>query len=370
MCLESVKMEKPVFVSYRRLDDELPPSSRKDRRGFVGQLVRELQWELRHLGAPDILLWHDRGKIEPGDIWSDKVVEALNNAELFVAILSRNYIRSDWCKYELETMASRIAELDAGVDRRRIFRVDKHGIPQDEIPHDLRRVQAVEFYTRDDQDDDITEFYWRGKVRRIRDYEKALHKLANAIHERLLELGVQTESRRPVGGEEPLDRRDPNSSGNGRKVFLAKPADDMVDQYLTLVRELRGRGYRVTPDSEKELSKPAEVFEALSEAEASIHLLGESTGGRPHGFDLALVPMQLAAAADEATKRRDFVRMVWAPRVLLSRRLAKERDDAFNVVERFGARLSTDKIVNDTASRFNEYVLQHLRPKGRRKSLP
>ena len=75
------------------------------------------------------------------------------------------------------------------------------------------------------------------------------------------------------------------------------------------------------PDPDKDLGGLGEevrslVVEALSEAEVSIHLLGARTGGRPDGLDMDLVPMQLAAAAEEAKRKRGFERMIWAPAVL------------------------------------------------------
>jgi hypothetical protein len=349
---------REVFVSYRSVDDEPPPGSPR-QRGFVAYLLRQLRWELSQLGVPDALLWQDRSRIEPGDIWSEAIFKALNDAELFVAILSCNYITSDWCKTELSTMASRVANLDAASGQRRIFRVDKNSVPEGDIPETLRRIQAVQFYSGSEEEDGIDEFYWRGKVRRTREYEEAVNKLAKAIRKRLKELGI------PVG--DPVKSRARANAARSKKgaVFVAKPASDMLEVYRTLVWELRGRGYRVTPDADKDLGDVGEevrstVAGALKDAEASIHLLGQRKGGRPDGLDMDLVPMQLAAAADETRKKPDFIRMIWAPKVLMSQTGAEGGRDPLKVVEGFGALLDTDQIDGDTASRFIEYVLQKL----------
>jgi TIR domain len=359
---------REVFVSYRRVDDEPPPGSPRER-GFVAYLLRQLRWELSQLGVPDALLWQDRSRIEPGDIWSEAIFKALNNAELFVAILSCNYITSDWCKTELGTMASRVAKLDAASGQRRIFRVDKNSVPEDDIPETLRRIQAVQFYSEGDEDDGIDEFYWRGKVRRTREYEDAVNRLAKAIRKRLKELGIPLEA--------PVKSKARSSAARPKKgaVFLAKPATDMLEAYRALVCELQGRGYRVTPDADKDLSEVGEevqstVVHALEDAEASIHLLGQRKGGRPDGLDVDLVPMQLAAAAEESRKKPDFVRMIWAPKVLMLQAGAEVERDPLEVVEGFGARLDTDQIDGDTASRFTEYVLQRLERLGEMRSDP
>ena len=84
-------------------------------------------------------------------------------------------------------MAGRVAMLDE-TGERRIFRVDKHPVPDDEIPEPLRKIQAVRFYRGDDETGSIEEYYWRGKVRLSREYKDAVHKLAVGIATRLNEL--------------------------------------------------------------------------------------------------------------------------------------------------------------------------------------
>jgi hypothetical protein len=359
---------REVFVSYRRLDDE-PPPGRLNERGFVRYLLKQVRYDLGQMGVPDALLWQDRAQIEKGDVWSEAIFSALNKAELFVAILSRNYITSSWCERELSTMASRMARLGAHAGKRRIFRVDKHSVPEHEIPEVLRGIESVRFYSEDNETKRVDEFYWRGKVRHPRDYENAVRELAEAICKRLDELGISCQ---PQPQPPPLPSDYNALPSNGRVIFVAKPASDMVEPYRTLVRELQSTGYRVTPDCDKDLGKLGEevqsaVVNALAEAEASIHLLGERTGGRPDGLHIDLVTMQLMAAADEASKRTGFKRMIWAPAVLLSGAFTEAeiaRRDPLSVVDGFGKRLPTDQIVGDTASRFNEFVLQRLERLG------
>src|SRR5262245_55343294 len=241
---------REVFVSYRRLDDELPPDCSSDSGGFVGYLLRQVRYDLRQMGVPDAVLWRDRAKIELGDRWSEAIHKALNSAELIVAILSRNYVTSDWCAKELSAMASRIAMLDAEDGQRPIFRVDKHSVPEHEIPETLRCIQAVRFYREDDETKRVDEYFWRGKVRRSDDYDRAVHDLARAICERLDKLGIPLT---PLHSDPPSLSAYTHYRSNGRVVFVAKPASDMEEAYRTLVRELRGTGEGVTPDAAKRL---------------------------------------------------------------------------------------------------------------------
>jgi hypothetical protein len=165
---------KPVqiYVSYARQDNEPEP-------GFVDFLMMNLRNELLQLGVQHV--WLDRGKL------SEAILSTLNEAELFVVILSKNYITSAWRKQELSAMASRIAMLDPDAGQRRIFRVDKHNVPRDQIPEPLRRIHAVRFYS---EDDESKSYYRRGKVRRPDEFERAVRGLALAIRRRLDELGT------------------------------------------------------------------------------------------------------------------------------------------------------------------------------------
>ena len=173
-----------IFVSYRRLDDDPPPGSEK-KSGFVAYLLRELRWELSQLGLPDDVLWLDRLSIEPGDIWSMRIKDELRKADLFLVILSKNYVQGTWCRTELEE----ITKVVDGRDRR-IFRVDKHPVPEDKIPDPLRNIQSVRFY-REDREGRVDDYFWRGKVRRSREYDNALRELAGGIAQRLERLGIE-----------------------------------------------------------------------------------------------------------------------------------------------------------------------------------
>jgi hypothetical protein len=353
-----------VFISYRHIDDDPPPEN--PNGGYVTHLRSQLRWELNRLGVPEAILWRDRYKLQAGDVWSDVLKEELRKADLFIALLSRNYIHGDWCSTELATMASHVAQLDEGARQRRIFRVDKHLVPDEKIHEILRNVQAVRFYEHDKELNREEEFYYRGEVPEgmKRKYFGAIRELAEAIHQRLEELGVEMAPQAP-----PLTFAKPQS--NGRTVFVAKPAKDMVSEYQALTAELTRSGYRVVPDPGADLPETGEEAQAviesgLAEAELSIHLLGERTGIRPDGLDADIVPYQLDCAAAEARKRPAFYRMIWAPKVLPVRsgdgREVAQRDP-FKTLVMFSTKVPTDQVDSDTATRFNQFVFQRLEKK-------
>ena len=352
-----------IFLSYRSIDDEPPPENPDG--GYVTQLRKQLRWELNQLGVPDATVWMDRCKIQPGDIWSEVLKEELKRADLFIALSSRNYINSEWCEREISTMAARVASFEKEARRQRIFRVDKHRVPDERLHEALRNAQAVRFFEHDKEMNWDEEFFYRGQVRGGSKYYDAIRMLAEAIHRRLEELGVEM-------GPQAKPLAIPPPAHNGRTVFVAKPARDMNAAYETLTAELTRSGYRVLPDPTAELPETAEeaqsaIVSGLAEAELSIHFLGERTGVRPDGLNADIVPFQLECAAAEAGRRPAFYRMIWAPKRLTSHQGEGPEPaprDPFAVLSRFGDKLPSDQIDSDTATRFNEFVFQRLSRKA------
>jgi TIR domain len=359
-----VGSEREVFISYRRLDNDIPTGSR-GRHGFVSYLLRQLRSRLQEDGVPDVVLWRDRTDIEKGDIFSEAILKALNRAELFVAILSKNYIKSSWCEKELNTMRGRADNLGLPTGERRIFRVDKHKVPENQIPEALQGIEAVKFFREHEDAKYVDEFFWGGKVRLSKEFDKALLELTSAIANRLEELlQIRLPAKDPTAPQPERTR----AISNGRILFVAKPSSDMVEYYRRLVEELRHTGFQVVPDPDEELSNRGEevqaaVVNALAESEASLHLLGIRSGGRPCGFDEDLVPMQLGAAAKEAERKPGFERLIWAPVVLPGENANAKRGrrDPLKTIKRLGQQLlDGDQIYSDTAVNFRVDVLQRL----------
>jgi hypothetical protein len=372
----TTRSEPQVFISYRLLDNYTPPDS-GPLKGFVDHLLRAIKWRLIEMGVPDADFWLDRSKIEPGDRWSDAIEEALNRADLFVAIVSENYLQSSWCKKEFCAMKKRVSKLPAPPDgKRRIFRVDKRKVPEEIPPEllELLEIQAVQFYREDPDDKIIDEFFWGGKVRLSDEYDKAIHRLASGIATRLRELRIQF---KPKPQRHQFQVNDTRQSSNGRVIFVAKPAPDMLENYRRIVAELRGHGFRVVPAPDTNFSDWGDeeirsaVVSALAKAEVSIHLLGD----RPGRVDL--VSMQLRAAAEKAktaaeeTKRKPgFERLIWAPAVLLAPddEAPKAPRDPFEVLDQFGQWVESDQLFSDTYANFRRDVLQRLETAAQRRA--
>jgi hypothetical protein len=293
---------RTIFLSYRSVDDVPPPG--RPKGGYVRYLREQLEWRLSQLGVLHVVLWMDRYNIQPGDIWTKEIEDGLKKSDLFITIWSRNYITSEWCENEIHTMRDRFTGEDQPYQGGRIFRVDKHSVPDDSMFADLRDIQAIRFYEYDKELQQDQEFYAWGRVVERKKYFDAVDKLAFAVSKQLNQLGAATPLDAPVAIAKP---------SNGRVVFLGVPAKDMASERYKLACDLTLAGYKVVPDPQGEFPSNgdevrAAVEGALKQAEFSIHLLGEKTGFRPDGFEADIVPYQFGVAADDLCplRRRRF----------------------------------------------------------------
>jgi hypothetical protein len=363
-----------VFLSYRRLDDEIPPGERK-AAGFVHYLQDQLKYELtRELGLPEDVLWVDRNRIQNADDFTAVIADAIKKSDIFLAVVSRNYVQKEWCTAELKSFSERLEQMQKDAQSRRIFRADKQDVDEAELPAPLRGLQAVRFYNKDPEKG-VLEYYYRGRVAQKHAYSEAIRDLAQSIYKRFRELGICHAQPEPQVLFRKLVRND-------RNIFVGAPAADTLDAYHTLVKELWVRGFNVVPSVRppdqsglrKDEAPPtgylpsdaaaavAEVRAALATAEGSIHLIGERRGFMPDGLDTGIVQLQLAEARAETARRPAFKRMIWVPKIVPGLSEATQPRDALDVLTHFDSFVDTDEIESDTAARFTDFVLQRLLP--------
>ena len=138
----------------------------------------------------------------------------------------------------------------------------------------------------------------------------------------------------------------------------------MADAYDRLTRELRGWRYEVVPSPGEEIPNDASALEfvnrALSEAEISIHLLGESAGRSPEDLP-AISKLQLERAAARAQDAGGFHRLIWAPEQFKSPATKAEPSrDPLAVLAQFNIQLASDKVFGQEITKFVDFVSQHL----------
>jgi TIR domain len=355
-----------IFMSYAH-DDDLILSPDPDEPGFVSFLDQQLRLKLRDLGARQANLWRDRNRIDQANQFADIIDDGLKRAELFVVVMSPNWMQRPYCRKEFETFLSLRKAAGIANPATRILVVGKGYVDRSARPPELQGQEGFLFYSRDDENDvsAITPFFNRGKCN-DRFYAE-LDELAGGLQKRVTQILSGAPAPRATQPSAPI------VTPSGRTVFLAKPASDMKAAYVRLVTELQGKGFTVAPDPSADMpsdaSAEALLTNALSRSEVSVHLVGDSGGFAPEGLN-NIVKLQLelarakSAQAEGPPGQKLNRRIVWAPKILDQGGAAPagpgvERDP-LKALERFDQQIATDKIDGDILSKFIEYLFQYL----------
>jgi hypothetical protein len=111
-----------IFLSYARSDD-------------THDLARKLADEMRSIFARrtghDLRVFHDKQVIKTADIWENRIRNALQASSVLVAVVSPEYLRSQWCRREWDYFEAMERVPSPESDIPRIFPVLLNG--EDEL---------------------------------------------------------------------------------------------------------------------------------------------------------------------------------------------------------------------------------------------
>lgn len=285
-------LDADVFISYHHVDNEAVGAAQQQ---WITVLDKELSARLRMLFDDHVRVWRD-SKVRGNDIFAEDVSELLTRVRVFVAVLSRGYLDSDWCQRELAEFVA-AAELGTGLRvgrKSRIFKVVKSPVSLEALPEPLVEVIGYDFH------EDGSE-YLTGPSDDGRKFFERAYEVADDIA-RLL---------RALRGDPPIDETGPLNGG--RTVYLAETTSDVADSRTQLKRELERRGHRVLPEDPLPLVPEellTEIREELSAADLSVHLLGARYGTRPEGEERS-IPVVQFDIAEEFAARGELDQLVW-----------------------------------------------------------
>lgn len=376
-------MSVRIFLSYARIDDELP-SNVVDGKGFVTCLYQELFHQLRQSGDDETKIWRDTRDIDPADQFDQVIKNAIGAADLFLVVLSPNWMKRPYCRKELDYFCERRKHIGIEKIKHRIIVACKRFVAFGNRPSLLQGQTGHEFFAFEGPDYSGTQFeYFQRGQPQDRRYFTAVGGLAASVSLRADQLRRNKEVEPLQIDEQEHVRQDnggaarPAIDPNGRKIYLAKPASDMQIAYSRLVEELTHNGYAILPDPKQSIpfnsSASAFVDLALAEAELSIHLLGDEPGYAPEKCD-PIVKLQLERAQARGLAGNGpsagFRRIIWAPETLdnetsddgtagtaaAATRIRKPHQ----VLSRFGKFQTTDKVLGGTISKFVDFLEEHL----------
>lgn len=246
-----MKLDIDVYISYAHLDNLEPTEG---GQGWVEAFRRALQSRLRQLqGREPVVVLED--KLHGSDVVSDEVINKLERAAVFVAIVSPRFGASDWARKELEIFVGMQAP-GSSSGKSRIFKVMKAPVPLDQQPREVQQYLGYEFFAVDADTGRVHEFrppfgndsdrkFWLG-------LDDLAHDIASMLEACESPAAIPAE-RVLLGVSAPL-KTTPGSMFTARFVAYAKEFEGRVQrQLLELDRDVDGGSHAVlglTPDRE------------------------------------------------------------------------------------------------------------------------
>jgi hypothetical protein len=136
-----------AFFSYARHDD-------KSANGLLSKIRQRLEIEIQaHAGDDELEVFQDMLDLAPGDVWREKLREAIDSSAFFIPIVTPFYFKRPACRRELEIWLSNYKSQD---ERRRIIPIlflplpeaaidKKTGRPEDRLREQIDALQSLDF---------------------------------------------------------------------------------------------------------------------------------------------------------------------------------------------------------------------------------
>jgi cellulose biosynthesis protein BcsQ len=299
----SKRTELEIYISYAHIDNR---PLMEEQNGWISTFHQALEVRLSQLLGEEVEIWRD-SKLQGGDFFNAVITNRIEQANVFIPIVTPRYLKSESCIRELEQFLTRSdhqgQDLTIG-NLSRIFKVVKTPIPTESQPPGLQSLLGYQFYEFD-KGDRVREFsnnlgsgqdvkFWA----RIDDLASDIVRLIRAS---------QSISQKPA----------PDVVFDTPAIYLAETTSDLVLDRDNIKRELQGYGYKVLPDRELPIQDgaafKAAVTDQLARSSLSVHLIGNKYGLIPENESRSIAMIQEELAAERASSDSAFTRLIWIP---------------------------------------------------------
>lgn len=296
--------DKHIFISYAHLDNQpLTP----EQEGWVSRFHESLQTILTMRLGQKARIWRDK-KLSGNDSFADEIISQFPSTEILISVLSKCYVRSEWCKREVQEFCRRCGDLRVG-NKYRIMKVIK--LPLDNVdllPPPMNEMLGYEFFTYQDREQaktplELDPLYFP--------------KLAPLYIEKLCILAddvIDVISR--MEAPDAHTAKGVHQSPPGPRVYLAECSRDQKEAREAIEMDLRQHGYSILPDRQlphEESEFVAEVSRQVEQSSLAVHIIGGYSGFVPDGpSQKSIVVLQNELAIAESRKRT-LPRIIWLP---------------------------------------------------------
>lgn len=293
-----MKFERHAFISYAHIDNELLAT---DKDGWVTRFHKVLAQMLAGRLGEKVNIWRDDA-LRPGIKFPAEIEDKLRDTAVLISVLSPRYLKSDWCRDELDHFCQ-IASEEGGLtidNHCRVFKVVKLPLDKpddDELPAAIHDTLPYEFYVVEDNtpielDPSYGEQYGQKFLRRVASVATDIKQVIALL---------------AAGADKP-------SSPVGPTVYLATTSSDRHDARDIIATELARLGCRVLPDHnlpDEEAPLIDDVRSMLARSDLSIHLIGDRRGVVPDGDSQRSAAEIQNELAVERCHAKPMARVIW-----------------------------------------------------------
>jgi hypothetical protein len=263
---------KHLFISYAHIDDR--PLTGQEK-GWITRFHRDLEDRLTMRLGYDAKIWRDE-RLSGNDVFSNEIVSQFPETALLISVLSPRYVKSDWCKREVEEFC-RAAENSGGItveNRSRVVKIVKTPVDLGELPPVMKETIGYDFFVYDDPTTpiEIDPAYGPDMLPL---FNRKMAKLAQELADTIIRMEKN-------GSAAAIA----SASSSKPVVYLAECGYDRGADRDAIETDLRAHGYTVLPD--RQLPSRADdylrdVTGMLERCQLAVQLVGTDYGMVPWG---------------------------------------------------------------------------------------
>lgn len=302
-----MQFDHQVFISYACLDDVPLPMQAQGCVTLLHQTLKALVD--RKLGRRTDF-WRDVQRLDGATLLTQEIIDSLDRSAVMVAVLSKRYLESDYCRLELSHFCETAGRSGGLVvdNHCRVFKVflvpltEQERARQPELTplHDIR---GYEFYEQTDGGCviDLSPLYGPDALAK---YLLKATALASDIAKVVAEL------------EEGAAAAAVSRAGKGPTVYLATAGHDRSAARDSLMMTLTRLNCTVLPDGllpADEEQFVVSVAELLRRSAIAVHLIGTTGGIVPDGPSAQPVEELQCRIAAKVAESRKLARLIWLP---------------------------------------------------------
>jgi len=312
--------EYDIFISYARVDDQ---------DGWVDVFQKQLEVGVSRLvGRMDLVrVWRDTREVQGNQIFDQTIQNAIDSSALFIALTSKGYFASPYCRKELRWFREKNAAAMSVGDRLKLFNVLLTNIDYSGWAEEYAGTSGIKFHDAERSDQ-----IGYPSDRNEKPFKLQMRQLCEAVHATLqafkqaIESAQSQQSAPAAQPETGVGKSDDRVKSDDRPVvFLADVPESLEDRRSLVAADLDAKGVeiigRIPPPYDLD-DHETEVIARISRADMAVHLLDDKVGRR---FD-DRAPMSYPQLQVELGLQCAKSQLIWVPQPLNQEAVGKIAD--------------------------------------------